>query len=136
METTPQLVRIDTIQTGPELAAEWMKERSTPPTGSTPKPLSFVTMIWMEMTKMTTKTKIRGLHEGVDDIDNNDIESMDFDIDYLKSDNSHSDGNDGGGDGDFAILEFNEVMIRPNKARHVHQKDPIEGTSFGSLSAK
>ena len=76
-------------------------------------------------------------HEGGDYIDNNDIEPMDFDIDHLDSDNSHSDGNDGGGDGDFAIYDFNEeVMIRPNEAKHVHHEGPIEGTSFGSLSSK
>ena len=62
---------------------------------------------------------------------------MDFDIDILDSDDSHLDGNDGGGDGDFAIFDFNkEVMIRPNKARHIHHEGPIEGPSFGSLSAK
>ena len=48
------------------------------------------------------------LHERGDDIDNNDIESMDFDIDNLDSNNSHSDDNDGGGDEDFAIL----ILIR------------------------
>ena len=68
------------------------------------------------------------LHEEGDDIDNNDIEPMDFDIDTLDSDDFHSDGNDNGGDGDFAIFDFNEdVIIRPNKARHVHHEDhPLE----------
>ena len=62
---------------------------------------------------------------------------MDFDIDNLDSDDSHSDGNNGGGDEDFAIFDFNEeVMIRPIEARHVDHEGPIEGTSFGSLSAK
>ena len=68
---------------------------------------------------------------------NNDIEPMDFDIRNLDSDNSHSDGNDGGGDGDFAMFDFNkEVMICPNKARHVDHEGPIQRPSFGSLSSK
>ena len=71
-----------------------------------------------------------------DDIDNIDIELMDFDIDTLDSDDSHSDGNDSGGDGDFAIFDFNEeVMIRPNEARHVHHESPIDRPPFGILSA-
>ena len=38
---------------------------------------------------------------------------------------------------DFAIFDFNEdVMIRPSEARHVHHKGPIDGPSFGILSAK
>ena len=76
-------------------------------------------------------------HEGDDDIDNNDIEPIDFDIDNLDSDDSHSNDNDGGGDGNFAIFDFNEeVMIRPNEARHVYHEGPIEGPPFGSLSAE
>ena len=76
-------------------------------------------------------------HKGGDDIDNNDIESIDFDINNLDSDDSHSDGNDDGGDGNFAIFDFNEeVMICPNEARHVHHEGPIEGPPFGSLSAE
>ena len=52
---------------------------------------------------------------------------MDFDIDNLDSNDSHSAGNDGDGDGDFAIFDFNEeVMIRPNEAKHVHHEGPIE----------
>ena len=48
--------------------------------------------------------------EGDDDIDNNDIKPMDFDIDTLDSDDSHSDGNDDGGDGDFAILTLMRML--------------------------
>ena len=77
------------------------------------------------------------LHEESDDIDNNDIKPMDFDIDTLDSEDSHSNGNDDGGDGDFAIFDFNEdVMICPNEARHVHHEGPIDGPSFGILSAE
>ena len=84
---------------------------------------------------MTLKTRIH--MRGGDDIDNNDIESMDFDTDTLDSNDSHFDGNDGGGDGDFAIFDFNEeVIIRPNEARHVHHKGPIDGPPFGILSAE
>ena len=62
---------------------------------------------------------------------------MDFDIDNLDLDDSHSDGNNGGGDGDFTIFDFNhEVMICPNEARHIHHEGPIEGPPFGSLSTK
>ena len=51
---------------------------------------------------------------------------MDFDINTLDSDDSHSDGNNDGGDGDFVIFDFNEeVMIHPNEARHIHHKDPL-----------
>ena len=63
------------------------------------------------------------LHEGGDDFDNNDIKPMDFDIDNMDSEDSHSNGNDGGGDGDLAIFDFNEdVMIRPNKAKHIYHE--------------
>ena len=76
-------------------------------------------------------------HEGGDDIDNNDTKSMDFYNDNLDLGDSHSNGNDGGGDGDFTIFDFNEeVMILPNEARHVDHEGSIEGPSFGSLSAK
>ena len=76
-------------------------------------------------------------HEKGDDIDNNDVEPMDFDIDTLNSDNSHSDGNDDGGDGNFAIFDFNEdVMICPSEVRHVHHEGPIDGAPFGILSAE
>ena len=62
---------------------------------------------------------------------------MDFDIDNLDSDDFHSDGNDGGADGDVAIFDFNEeVMTCPNEVRHVDHENSIEGPSFGSLSAK
>ena len=62
---------------------------------------------------------------------------MDFDIDSLDSNDSHSGGNHGGGDRDFAIFDFNEeVMIRTNEARHVHHEGPIEGPPFGSCSAE
>ena len=75
--------------------------------------------------------------EEVDDIDNNDVKPMDFDENTLDSDNSHSDGNDNGGDGDFAIFDFNEdVMIHPSEARHVHHEGPIDGASFGILSTE
>ena len=44
MEATLQPARIDMMQTGPEEPiAKRMKELPTPPTGSTPKPISFVT---------------------------------------------------------------------------------------------
>ena len=44
VEATPQPARIDTIQTEPEEpVAEQMRELPTPPTGSTPEPISFVT---------------------------------------------------------------------------------------------
>ena len=66
-------------------------------------------------------------HEEGDDIDNNDVEPMDFNENALDSDDSHSDGNDNGGDGDFAIYDFNEdVMIRPSETRHVHHEGPID----------
>ena len=62
---------------------------------------------------------------------------MDFDENALNSDNSHSDGNDDGGDGDFAIYDFNEdVMIRPSEARHVHHEGPIDGAPFEVLSTE
>ena len=62
---------------------------------------------------------------------------MDFNENALDSDDSHSDGNDDGGDGDFAIYDFNEdVMIRPSEARHVHHEDPIDGAPFEVLSTK
>ena len=62
---------------------------------------------------------------------------MDFDENTLDLENSHSDGNDDGGDGDFAIFDFNEnVMIRPSKARHVHHEGPIDRAPFGILSAE
>ena len=62
---------------------------------------------------------------------------MDFDENTLDSDNSHSDDNDNGGDGDFAIFDFNEdVMIRPSEARHVHHEGPLDGAPFGILSAE
>ena len=62
---------------------------------------------------------------------------MDFDIDTLDSNDSHSNSNDDGGDGDFAIFDFNEdVMIRSRKARHIHHKGPIDGPPFGILSAE
>ena len=76
-------------------------------------------------------------HEEDDDIDNNDVEPMDFDENALDSDDSHSDGNDDGGDKDFAIYDFNEdVMIRPSKARHVHHEGPIDGAPFEVLSTE
>ena len=76
-------------------------------------------------------------HEEGDDIDNNDVEPMDFDENALDSDDSHSDGNDDGGDEDFAIYDFNEdVMIRPSEARHVHHEGPIDGAPFEVLSTK
>ena len=76
-------------------------------------------------------------HEEGDDINNNDIEPMDFDIDTLDSNDSHSDGNDNGGDGDFAIFDFNKhVMIRPSEVRHVHHEGSIDGAPFGILFAK
>ena len=76
-------------------------------------------------------------HEEGDDIDNNDVEPMDFDENALDSDDSHSDGNDNGGDGDFAIYDFNEdVMIRPSEARHVHHEGPIDGAPFEVLSTE
>ena len=76
-------------------------------------------------------------HEEGDDIDNNDIEPMDFDENAPDFDDSHSDGNDDGGDGDFAIYDFNEdVMIRPSETRHVHHEGPIDGAPFGILSTK
>ena len=76
-------------------------------------------------------------HEDSDDIDNNDVKPMDFDENALDSDDSHSNGNDDGGDGDFAIYDFNEdVMIRPSKARHVHHEGPIDGAPFEVLSTK
>ena len=76
-------------------------------------------------------------HEEGDDIDNNDVEPMDFDENALDLDDSHSDGNDDGGDGDFAIYDFNEdVMIRPSKARHVHHEGPIDGAPFEVLSTE
>ena len=62
-------------------------------------------------------------HEEGDDIDNNDVEPMDFDENTLDSDDSHSDGNDNGGDGDFAIYDSNkDVMICLSEARHVHHE--------------
>ena len=62
---------------------------------------------------------------------------MDFDENALDSDDSHSNGNDDGGDGDFAIYDFNEdVMIRPSEARHVHHEGPIDGAPFEVLSTK
>ena len=76
-------------------------------------------------------------HEEHDDINNNDVEPLDFDIDTLGLDDSHSDGNDDGGDGDFAIFDFNDdVMICPSEARHVHHEGPIDGPPFGILSAE
>ena len=62
---------------------------------------------------------------------------MDFDENTLDSDDSHFDGNDDGGDGDFAIFDFNEdVMIHPSKARHVYHEGPIDGAPFGILSVE
>ena len=62
---------------------------------------------------------------------------MDFNENILDSDDSHFDGNDDGGDGDFAIYDFNEdVMIRPSEARHVHHEGPIDGAPFGILFAE
>ena len=82
-------------------------------------------------------TKDQDPHKEGDDIDNNDVESMDFDENAMDSDDSHSNGNDDGGDGDFAIYDFNEdVMIHPNKTRYVHHDDPIDGAPFGVLSTK
>ena len=76
-------------------------------------------------------------HEEGDDIDNNDVEPMDFDENALDSDDCHSDGNDDGGDGDFAIYDFNEdVMICPSEARHVHHEGPIDGAPFEVLSTE
>ena len=76
-------------------------------------------------------------HEEGDDIDNNDVEPMDFDENALDSDDSHSDGNDDGGDGNFAIYDFNEdVTIHPSKARHVHHEGPIDGAPFEVLSTE
>ena len=76
-------------------------------------------------------------HEEGDDIDNNDVEPMDFDENALDLDDSHSDSNDNGGDGNFAMYDFNEdVMIRPSEIRHVHHEGPIDGTPFGVLSTK
>ena len=76
-------------------------------------------------------------HEEGDDIDNNDVEPMDFDENTLDLDDSHFDGNDDGGDGDFAIFDFNEdIIIRPSKARQVHHESPIDGAPFGILSAE
>ena len=76
-------------------------------------------------------------HEEGDDIDNNDVEPMDFDENALDSDDSHFDGNDDGGDGDFAIYNFNEdVMIHPSEARHVHHEGPIDGAPFEVLSTE
>ena len=76
-------------------------------------------------------------HEEGDDIDNNDVESMDFDENALDPNDSHSDGNDDGGDGDFAIYDFNEdVMICPSEARHVHHEGPIDGAPFEVLSTE
>ena len=70
-------------------------------------------------------------HEKGDDIDNNDIEPMDFDIDTLDSNDSHSNGNDDGGDGHFEIFDFNEdIMICPSEARHVYHKGPIDGVGL------
>ena len=77
------------------------------------------------------------LHEEGDDIDNNGIEPMDFDENTLDSDDSHSDGNDDGGDGDFMIYDFNEdIMICPSEARHVPHEGPIDGAPFGILFTK
>ena len=77
------------------------------------------------------------LHEEGDDIDNNDIKPMDFDIHILDSNDSHFDSNDNGGDGDFEIFDFNEDgMICPNEARHIHHEGPIDGPPFGILSAE
>ena len=76
-------------------------------------------------------------HEEGDDIDNNDVKSMDFDENAMDSDDSHSDGNDDGGDGDFAIYDFNEdVMIRPSETRHVHHEGLIDGAPYGVLYTK
>ena len=62
---------------------------------------------------------------------------MDFDENALDSDDSHSDGNDDGGDGDFTIYDFNEdVMIRSSEARHVHREGPIDGAPFEVLSTE
>ena len=42
--TSAPLARIDTVQTGlEELAAEWMRELQTPPSGPTPKPIAVAT---------------------------------------------------------------------------------------------
>ena len=77
------------------------------------------------------------LYEEGNDIDNNDVVPMDFNENTLDSDDSHSNGNDNGGDGDFAIFDFNEnVMIRPSEARHVHHEGPIDGAPVGILSAE
>ena len=76
-------------------------------------------------------------HKEGDDIDNNDVKPMDFNENALDSDDSHSDGNDDGGDGDFAIYDFNEdVMICPSEARHVHREGPIDRAPFEVLSTK
>ena len=76
-------------------------------------------------------------HEEGHDIDNNDVEPMDFDENTLDSDDSHSNSNDDGSDGDFAIYDFNEdAMICSSKARHVHHEGPIDGASFGILSTE
>ena len=58
---------------------------------------------------------------------------MDFNENTLDSDDCYSDGNDDGGDGDFAIYDFNkDVMICPSKARHVHHEGPINGALLES----
>ena len=76
-------------------------------------------------------------YEEGNDIDNNDVKPMDVDENTLDSDDSHSDGNDNGGDGDFAIFDFNEdVMIRPSEAKHVHHEGSIDRAPFGILSTK
>ena len=81
--------------------------------------------------------KDQDLHEEGDDIDNNDVEPMDFDENSLDSDDSHSDGNDDGGDGDFAIYDFSkDIMIRSSEARHVHHEGPIDGAPFEVLSTE
>ena len=62
---------------------------------------------------------------------------MDFDENSLDLDDSHSDGNDDGGDGDFAIYDFNEdVMIRSSEARYVHHEGPIDGAPSEVLSTE
>ena len=62
---------------------------------------------------------------------------MDFDENALDLDDSHSHSNDDGGDGDFAIYDFNEhVMICPSEARHIHHEGPIDGAPFEVLSTR
>ena len=69
-------------------------------------------------------------------VDNDGIDNIDFDLDDIDSENHDLDDDDDyGGDGNSGVFNFNEGdVLRHNEARHEDHERSIIGPSFGSLS--